>query len=91
MRAYGSRGILEWDGITGRVLWAEGGSDPQERLSSQSRDEMLMEQDCAFLNAVRGVPDPRLTPGEDGVKALAVCDAARRASATRREEKVRCF
>lgn len=88
MRALGELGTLEWDGVKGTVTLALAGEDTKVLSSKQTRDEMLFAQDLAFVNAARGISEPQLATGEDGVKALAVCDAARRAAETRREEKV---
>lgn len=88
MRAAGELGTLEWDGIEGTVTLVLTGAPVQVIRSSQTRDEMFLAQARAFINTSRGIVDPRLATGEDGVKALTVCDAARRASDSRREEKV---
>ena len=55
---------------------------------AQTADQLFCSQAYAFVNAVLGICDPHLASGLDGVKALAVCDAARRASDSRREETV---
>lgn len=88
MRVAGENGTLEWDGIEGIVTLALAEDPVQVLRSCQSLDEMFLEQARAFIEATRGIDDPRLATCEDGVKALAVCDAARRASETRREEPV---
>ena len=88
MRAFGELGTLEWNGMENTVTLALADCTPQVIKSSQSRDEMFLVQDRAFIEASHGVDDPRLATGEDGVKALSVCDAARRASRNRREEPV---
>jgi len=87
MRAFGRNGILEWDGLRGSVTLSISGEQPQEFRSSQSRDEMYLAQDLAFLNAVSpgDMSDKRLASGADGVRALAICDAARQASQEKRE------
>ena len=89
MQACGSHGTIEWDGMAdGVTLRAEGVATKQWR-SSQTRDEMFLLQAEAFVNAAcGGSKDLRLACGEDGVRALAVCDAARRSEASRREEVV---
>lgn len=88
MRAFGEFGTLEWDGAENTVTLALADRTPQVIRSSQSRDEMFLLQDRAFIEATRGVDDPRLATGEEGVKALSVCDAARRASTSRKQEAV---
>ena len=88
MMASGEWGTLEWEGIEGTVTLAPVGESVKVIRSMQTRDEMLLAEDRAFIEASRGYRDPRLATGEDGVRALAVCDAARHAARTRREEKV---
>lgn len=88
IRAGGALGTLEWDGMENTVTLALAGSPAEVAHSPQSRDEMFLEQARAFINATKDMCDPRLVRAEDGAKALAVCDAARRASAHRREEIV---
>jgi len=88
MTAYGERGTIEWDGIANRVSLHRGHDPFEERVIPQTKDEMVLEQARAFLQAERDGGDPRLACAEDGVRALAVCDAARRAEASRREEAV---
>jgi predicted dehydrogenase len=90
MRAYGEFGTMEWDGLTGRVRLALAGESPREIISTQTRDEMYLAQDLAFIEVTSGTckPDTRLATGADGVRALAICDAARIASKNNRETKV---
>ena len=89
MRATGERGWLHWDGLTGTVTVALADGPVREIPSTQTRDEMYLAQDLAFVRAVQGTTDPRSATGEDGVRALAICDAARRSSESRAEESVR--
>ena len=50
---------------------------------------MLVAQAERFISVIIKGQDPQfLTDGEEGVKALAVCDAARIASNSRKEESV---
>ena len=88
MRACGEGGTIEWDGIAGTTtLWVD--NLPAEVVqSTQDRDGMFTTQARAFLDAAGGNRDPRLATGEDGVKTLAVCDAARQGSESREEAKV---
>ncbi len=88
MTAFGSRGTLRWDGVQNTVsLHPEEGPQRDEELP-QSKDDILVDQAQAFIEATRGGSASWLATGRDGVRALAVCDAARRASESRREEKV---
>lgn len=86
--AFGEFGTLEWDGMSGEVTLALRDAPPEIVQSAQTRDELFAAQTRAFLDVVRGGPDPRLATSADGVRALAVCDAARRASVSKREEAV---
>jgi predicted dehydrogenase len=88
MRACGAAGTVEWDGIAWTTTAMVEGEPCRKIGASQTRDEMFLAQDRAFINTIVGNPDRRLATGEEGVKALAVCDAARRASDNRREEIV---
>jgi len=87
MTARGEHGTLEWDAMRSRVgLTTTAESD--EFVSAQTRDEMVLAQDLAFLAAG---DDPHLATLEDAVRAVAICEAARGASESRREEPVPHF
>ena len=88
LRVSGEHGTLAWDGIEGTVTLALADAPARVIRSSQTRDEMVVAQAEAFIQASRGACDPRLATADDGVNALAVCDAARRASESKREERV---
>jgi predicted dehydrogenase len=87
--ALGERGSLQWDGIAGAVRVMLDGEEEREIVSDQSRDKMFQAQAQALLDNLEGRPDPRLPTAAAGIQALAVCDAARRSSVSRREETVR--
>ena len=87
MAAHGERGTVTGDLLSGAVsLWVNGSL--QERNLAQPRQAWFREQMEAFLRAGAEATDDRLARGEEGIRALAVCDAARRASLSRREERV---
>lgn len=89
LRASGEHGTIEWDGIAGTVSVTLAPTAPTLIHSSQTREDMFQWQAQAFLDACRAHgADSRLAAAQDGVRALAVCDAARLASAHRREEPV---
>jgi predicted dehydrogenase len=88
MRASGDRGTLEWDAIAETVTLMVDGTPDKVMRSPQTRNEMFTAQACAFINVAGGTRDPRLASGDDGGKALAVCDAARCSSSSGREEQV---
>lgn len=89
IRALGQDGTLEWDGIENITTLALADAAVRVMRSTQTRDEMFLEQAQAFIDSCQGLRNSRLATGEDGVKALAVCDAGRRASESGREEEVR--
>lgn len=84
IRACGAEGTLEWNGLAQTVTHTPAGAEPQIRRTNQPRDAMYAAQAEAFLQAIEGRLDPRAATATDGVRALAVCDAARTASAQRR-------
>jgi len=86
--AYGERGTVEWNGIAGTVTLACDGAPVREARSAQMREEMFIAQARAFIDARRGALDPRLATADEGMRALAVCDAARAASRARAEVPV---
>lgn len=88
MTAYGQRGTLEWDGVLNTVTLRSRDELVTEIQLAQTKNEMLLAQAEAFIRAVRGESGMPLATDLDGVRALAVCDAARRASHSRQEEKV---
>jgi predicted dehydrogenase len=86
--ASGENGSIQWDGISQTVTVQPAASDTKVIHSSQSLEQLFAAQAQAFVGALRGDGDARLASGADGVRGLAICDAARRSSATRREEPV---
>jgi predicted dehydrogenase len=86
--ACGERGTLEWDGIALTTTLRLNDQPVYNFQSNQSTDEMFLSQTLAFIETARGTDDPRLATADDGVNALAVCDAARLASESRCEVKV---
>ena len=84
MRAVGEEGAIEWDGIAGRVTLST--ESDETKTFSQTADQRLLKQDAAFIfgNPV----DPCMATADDGIRALAICDAARAASASGRSERV---
>lgn len=89
MTAFGEGGTADWDGIVNTVCRALHDEAPVRTEYAQTREAMLEAQAGAFLAATGGgETNPRLATAQDGVRALAVCDAARLASEHRREEEV---
>jgi len=88
MRAFGSEGELTWDGIVNRVSLQLVGKSQVIENSDQERNAMFSAQTTAFIDAIAGAQDGRLASSDEGVWALAVCDAARRSSDSGQIEKV---
>ena len=88
MTVCGERGILLWDGVRQSVMFQGADGAAEECTSTQTRDGMFTAQARAFLRCVAGEEDDRLASGLDGVRAIAVCDAARRADSAGRGELV---
>lgn len=88
MTVYGEHGTLEWDGVTRTVCLHLGSKTLEAAVAQQTQDDMMLDQARAFLDAGAGRYDSRLASAEDGVKALSICDAARRAEASGRAEAV---
>ena len=84
MRVFGEKGTLQWNGITQTVQFEslDGTIDSSEK--HESRDENLRRQDTAFLDGA----DENLVSGEEALRGLAVCDAARRSADSARVERV---
>jgi predicted dehydrogenase len=87
MLAFGEHGTLEWDGIQGMTTLRTFDGAPENQTVHQTIDQLLNLQDRAFIDAGTR-SDPRLATGVDALNALAVCDAARRASENGRIERV---
>lgn len=83
----GEYGTGEWDGIRHAVRWSLDGRPVEETVAAQTLDDLFETQARAFLQAASGSEHPPAS-GLDGVRALAVCEAARRASECLAVEKV---
>ncbi len=89
MTAVGSNGTLEWDAIGQTVRWAPNRGNEEVIRIEQERDAMYRDQAESFLRALSGGGSGDLATLEDGADAVAICDAARRSSASGREETIR--
>lgn len=74
--------------MNGIVIVSRPGPGDEIIRTAQTRLQMFAAQDEAFINTKRDLFDPRLVTAGEGIKALAVCDAARRAATSYREESV---
>lgn len=88
MRAFGQNGVLEWNGVEGKVFLRLPSGAPQVFSFRQTRDEMFLRQAEAFLGCRESGASCQLSAAKEGVMALAICDAARLASKNRREERI---
>jgi predicted dehydrogenase len=88
MTACGEHGTIEWDGIAGTVTLALGDGEADRQTFDQTGTEMFQSQLGALIDALNGSDNTGLATGDEGVKALAVCDAARRASDRGQREMV---
>ena len=88
MRASGEDGTVEWDGVAGTTTLQVNDSPAKSIQPAQDRNDMYVEQDQAFIKATEGLTDPRLATSGDGIKALAVCDAARNSPESKGEARV---
>ena len=89
MRAFGELGTLTWDGIAQSTEFLPMIGSPVNKSGDcltirETKDENLLSQDLAFLNG----EEDKLVSGEEALRGLAVCDAARRSAESRREEDV---
>ena len=89
MTVCGERGTLLLDLVRQSVIFQGADGAVEESVATQTRDQMFAAQVCAFLRCAAGEDDDRLASGLDGVRAMAVCDAARRSDRAGREELVK--
>ena len=88
MTAFGDAGTLEWDGVRGSVFFESANGQKENCESAQTRSEMFIAQARAFVASASGSTGRQPATGADGIRALAVCDAARTASNNGSKEKV---
>jgi predicted dehydrogenase len=87
MHARGEAGTVVWDALSGTVILNVADNPQQTSCVPDSADELFSAQNKAFVSSSTK-SDPRLARGTDGIKVLAICDAARRSTQSRREEVV---
>lgn len=81
-RMVGTHGSLEWDGLTGSVYMDRILEDKPRQLQAidmPDKNEMYIKELCDFLAASASGNMPTCS-GEDGLRVLAVIDAARRSA-----------
>jgi predicted dehydrogenase len=89
MIAYGESGELEWDGVMQCVHLRVAGKPAETIIDSQDRDCCLRRQARAFVEACSGTAAGDLCTIDEGAFAVALCDAARRSSASGSVEAIR--
>jgi predicted dehydrogenase len=89
MTAFGSKGDLTWDFSSQTIQLQALDNTPITSVMPQSRDEMMGMQAAAFVNAATNKNTGQLATLEEGIFAIAVCDAARISSSTGRTESIR--
>jgi len=77
---FGEYGTLEWDGLLREVKLSLAGKDAAVYTSMQLPDKMYQDQDLDFLLFGSTPSLTKLARGEEGVRTLAICDAARASS-----------
>jgi len=88
LAAYGDAGTLHCDLVSG-VVSLDWPNRPAEMMElPDSRSSLIASQVRAFMSQSTNDCDPRLADGIQGLKALSICEAAQRASESRREEPV---
>jgi len=86
--AGGEWGALEWNAVAGTVALTLAAGTPSITHVTDTPEGMVLAQDRAFVAACLGADDVRLASCREGLRALAVCDAARRSALSGREEPV---
>lgn len=88
LRLWGEEGQLEWNGVDRHARHVDIAGSVIAETRWTGPDEMYRAQADAWLGSLKGRPSPELVGADEGVSAVAVCDAARRASASGRWESV---
>lgn len=86
--AHGKNGTLEWNCLAGMVTLTLAGRSSIRTVLSKSPERDFSAQVQAFIQAVAGYPDERLATLQDGLLALAVCDAVRKSSKSHRSQRI---
>ena len=76
---HGAQGTLEWDAMAGLVSWSPGNSDAEHWHFDQDRDAPYRAQLQHFLDCIEQGAPPKVSL-QDGIAALRLVDAARRAN-----------
>jgi predicted dehydrogenase len=82
MTAFGTGGQLTWDFPSHTVTLQKLDYEPVVTRAPQERDQMMREQANAFVDASAGGNGRQLATLQEGIFAVAICDAARISSCT---------
>jgi len=88
LRACGEQGVLSADLLAQRVTFVETSGEETAWVAAQDRDDMMRSQAGAFLSAIGGGDAGATATLQEGVTAVAICDAARASSSSQRAEAV---
>lgn len=83
LRIWGEQGSIEWDGIRREARMFDTKGFEQLNCSSADPGDMYRKQAMAWIGFLRTAIEDGLVDGDMGVQAVAVCDTAKRASASR--------
>jgi len=86
--AAGELGTLTWNAVEQGVTVSVAGEAAATQRLAEERNNMFRAQAAAFVASCQDGRDVALATAEDGVRALAVIEAARRSMATDRSEEV---
>jgi predicted dehydrogenase len=80
LRIFGERGALEWDFLARRARRLQVSGAEAATFAWPDPAQMYVAQARAWVASLQGQAAPALADGAQGLHAVAVCDAARRAS-----------
>ncbi|MBH52106.1 MAG: hypothetical protein CL785_03005 [Chloroflexi bacterium] len=86
VRALGTNGRLDWNGITGEVTQYITNNTAQKYQSKQTPMDLFVEQAKAFVQSNQYFTHPNLVSGYEGALSLEICEAAVRSSRNRKTE-----
>lgn len=83
LRVWGEHGELSWDGVARTVVWRDCEGQSLEGHQWSGPHAMYLAQGEAWVASLRGGSARQLATLEEGIHAVAVCDAARASSQLR--------
>lgn len=85
MRALGTKGNLEWDGIQGTVTLERTGKPKETAHLPEGENDKYLAELQSFLDPTK---NSQITTGKEAIRALSLCDAARLSSQSHQEEPI---